>query len=32
MSETPEPPVPNPRRVLRWTIPVDDEWRAIGHA
>lgn len=31
MSETPEPPVPNPRRVLRWTIPVDDEWRAIGH-
>lgn len=31
MTDTPEQPEPNPRRVLRWEVPVDDAWQAIGH-
>jgi hypothetical protein len=28
MTET---PTPNPRRVLRWEVPVDDAWQPIGN-
>lgn len=30
MTEPPTPPVPNPRRVLRWAVPVNDNWNPIG--